>query len=114
MDPVLASAENLVAWTAALNRLDAGLLAAGSLLTGPAPSAADHAPQPLALWETPTLSGSLPAELAERAAALLAAQRVLIGHLQQASVEAKRQLQAVAAIPAPLKTGGAVYLDVNG
>lgn len=66
------------------------------------------------MWTAPVAAGPIPAELADRALSLVAAQQDAAAALQQELAATARHLSALRSIPAAVASGGAVYLDVTG
>jgi hypothetical protein len=64
-------------------------------------------------WTPPTDLGPMPAELRERAAALVAEQRESLHTLNELQRETGRHLAAVRAVPST-RQDQSVYLDVSG
>lgn len=92
------SAENLAAWRAVLDRFEQALDAADERLT------VDD-------FEPP--AGPPPAELVERARAVLARQQFVIQGLTLSKAKVARELAALRRVPAPASDTPA-YLDVEG
>jgi hypothetical protein len=90
-----------VAWTEALERLEADLRGA---LAG-----ADAV-----RWTPPAGLGPLPEELAERASRLLDAQRHTLRHLEDVRQTTARHLSAVRSVPRTESAPAPVYLDLLG
>ncbi len=92
------------AWEAALAQLELDVEVAERML------AHDHVPQPADPWAPPTNLGPLPAELADRARALLGRQLEVGRRLAEAALLAKRHgqvAQAMRAVPPSVP----VYID---
>ena len=56
----------------------------------------------------------MPEELRERASELLARHKQILGVLRRAQHDVGKHLSALEAIPAGVRTGQSVYLDVAG
>jgi hypothetical protein len=65
-------------------------------------------------WTPPAGIGQIPAELVERARALLAGQRELSAELEVGKNEVARHLAAIRSVPAMRAPSASVYLDVTG
>ena len=93
-------------WAEVIAELEAATRDAGDLTTV-TDAAADAA------WTPPTDLGELPADLRERALALLADQRASLHDLGELHRETGRHLAAVRAVPST-RQDQSVYLDVSG
>ena len=93
-------------WDEVLDLLEADLDAAeNQLVDGTAPS--------LEQWKLPEGLGRLPDRLINRALAVRERQLRITGFLAEAKDDAARHLAALRSVPS-LRTGGALYLDVEG
>ena len=92
-------------WDEALGELEARL---GGLA---AHSAGDS---PRGVWRAPSVVGPIPADLVDRARALLAAQHGVADDLRAALADTARHLAALKSIPSRVPRGTSVYLDVTG
>jgi hypothetical protein len=93
--------DNLTEWLAVLDRFERALDAADEQLD-------EQADDP---FEPP--SGPVPAELRERAAAVLARQQLMIGGLMTSRARVARELAALRRVPTG-PDGTPAYLDVEG
>lgn len=109
----------LAAWNAILEMLELAVGAAERTLKDPlgplsaAPQAGAE-PHPEKRWQPPVPPGPLPAVARRRALALSAAQERIAKRLEEARLDAAKQLHAVSSVPGVGDPSGAVYLDVNG
>jgi hypothetical protein len=108
----------LAAWTAVLDGLEAAVGAAESTSQDPlgrssaGPNSLRMNPQ--SGWAPPALTAPIPPELMARAMALEAKQESVTRRLEEARLDAARQLQAVSSVPGIGEPPAAVYLDVKG
>lgn len=107
-----------VAWTSALDTLEAAADAAEVFLDDPVGNMLSGADIPNALtrmdWLPPVLEGQLPAGALARANALAARQANITRRLAEARRDVLSQLQAVSSIPGIGEPAAAIYLDVKG
>jgi len=95
------------AWLAALDELEA--------IAGRDPQVgAERADGPQAAWTPPSGLGPLPAELAERAAAVAGAQRTALARLDAARKAVLAHLGAVRSVESAREPERPVYLDATG
>lgn len=97
-------AEQAQAWAGALDELEARL----------AGLAVPREGSPVAGWRPPGIDGPIPAELVDRARALLAAQERAADDLRAALADTSRHLTALKSIPSRIPRSTSVYLDVTG
>jgi hypothetical protein len=112
VDPALA------AWAAVLDGLEAAVDAAESTLHDPRGGTSDRSNSIGAgsqkSWAPPALTTPIPPELRARAMDLAAKQEGVTQRLEEARLDAGRQLQAVSSVPGIGEPPAAVYLDVKG
>jgi hypothetical protein len=107
-----------VAWTSALDTLEAAVEAAEAFLDNPVGHMSSGPDAPNAVtrmdWLPPALEGHIPASALARARALADKQANIAVRLAEARQDVLRQLQAVSSVPGIGESQAAVYLDVTG
>lgn len=94
-------------WLDVLDRLEAEL-AAGAVTFA-------RASNPIGVeWIAPAHLGPMPLDLTDRAARILAAQRLSIQRLRELQRVTGQHLEAIHSIPSAQRTDQSVYLDVTG
>jgi hypothetical protein len=108
----------LAAWTAVLDALESAVGAAESTLHDPLGRLSGAHDSAVTVqgksWLPPTFTTPLPPEIRARAIALAAEQESVTRRLEEARLDAARQLQAVSSVPGIGEPPAAVYLDVKG
>ncbi|WP_159827742.1 hypothetical protein [Arthrobacter sp. 9AX] len=107
-----------VAWTSALDTLEAAVEAAEAFLDNPVAHMSSGPVAPAAVtrmdWLPPALEGHIPASAVARARILADKQASIARRLAEARQDVQRQLQAVSSVPGIGESRPAVYLDVTG
>ncbi|QNE15633.1 hypothetical protein [Pseudarthrobacter sp. NBSH8] len=104
----------LAAWVAVLKGLEVSVGAAESTLQDPLGHlSAGPGSAGVKTWLPPILTTPFPPELSARANALAEKQESVTRRLEEARLDAARQLQAVSSVPGIGEPAAAVYLDVK-
>ena len=94
-------------WLDVLDRMEADLAADAATFA--------RASYPIGTeWSAPAHLGPMPIDLTDRAARILAAQRLSIRRLLELQRVAGQHLEAIHSIPSAQRTDQSVYLDVTG